>query len=66
MNKVSIAGAGLVVLLIEMTLRILNITVPDGSVSDAMNGLITVVGFVLLVWGQLRRKDLHFGIIHKD
>lgn len=65
MNNISFAGAGTYVLVIETVLRLVGLELPDGSVAAAVNGLVVFLGFVLLIIGQLRRKDLHLGLIRK-
>jgi uncharacterized membrane protein len=50
-------GAAIVVLL-EAILPMLGIEVPEGGVAKAVEGVVTFVGFVLLVYGQWRRPDV--------
>lgn len=65
MKNISLAGSGTYVLVIEMVLRLFGVDFTDDSVTGAVNGLIVFIAFVLLVIGQLRRKDLHLGLIRK-
>ena len=65
MNSVSLTGVGLLVTLVEMALKHFGLLFPEGTVLAAINGLITFVGFVAIVFGQMRRKDLHFGLVRK-
>lgn len=65
-ERLSLAGTGGIVVLIEFALKLLNIDVPGGAVGDTVNAIITVWGTIILIWGQVRRKDLHFGLIRKD
>lgn len=65
MTNVSMAGTGLLVMLIEVLLKILGVEVPEGGVAENINNVVMVVGFVLLIVGQVRRKDLKFGIFRK-
>lgn len=64
-NGTSMAGSGLIITLIETILKLTGVEFPDGSVSAGINGIIAFVGLILLVWGQVRRKDLKFGLIRK-
>lgn len=64
-TSISMAGTGTAVVIIQAILSILGIEAPEGSVAGAVDAVVTVVGFVLLVWGQLRRKDLVAGFIRK-
>ena len=61
-NSVSMTGTGIAITLIEYALSAMNVTFDAGSVSAAVNGLISFVGLLLVVWGQIRRKDLTFGM----
>lgn len=60
------AGTGGIVVLIEFALKLLNIDVPGGMVGDTVNAVVTVAGTIIFIWGQVRRKDLHFGLIRKQ
>lgn len=65
MTPVSITGSGLIVIIVEMVLHYFNITPEADSVTAVVNGAIIVVGWLAVIIGQLRRKDLHFGLIRK-
>lgn len=65
MNSISFAGTGTLVLLIEMVLRAFGITPEPGSALAVINGLVILGGWVFLVWGQFRRKDLRYGLVRK-
>lgn len=65
MNQISIAGAGVYVLIIQMILNLFGITPDAGSVMGVVNGVITVAGWALVIIGQLKRKDLTAGLIRK-
>lgn len=64
-TNVSMAGTGSAIVLLEGLLRFLGVEFPEGSVAQAVNGFLAFLGFALLVWGQLRRKDLKFGLLRK-
>lgn len=64
-NTLSMAGTGGAGLVIEQTLKLLGFDFPEGAVGKALDGLTTFVFFVLLIWGQLRRKDLKWGMVRK-
>ena len=59
------AGTGQIVFLIEVLLKFFGFEFPDGSVAGAINGGVLFVSFILMIWGQLRRKDLIMGWIRK-
>lgn len=60
------AGIGAtIVTVLEFIFPLLGIDVPTGSIAGVVEATATVVGFVLLVWGQLDRTDLKFGLFRK-
>lgn len=61
-TSVSMTGTGIAITLVEYALSAMNVTFDAGSVSAAINGLVTFVGLLFVVWGQLRRKDLTLGM----
>ena len=64
-TNVSMTGTGITIVLIETILRVMGIEFPDYSVTETVNGIISAGGFVFLVWGQMRRKDITWGIFRK-
>ena len=62
---VSKAGVGLVILVLTEVLSFLNISVDLGTIEAGVNGIFAFAAFILLVWGQLDRKDLKFGLFRK-
>jgi len=64
-NNFSMTGVGAIITVTEGLLKMFGVEIPDGSVSAGVNGLVSFVGLVFLVWGQVRRKDLNLGIIRK-
>jgi uncharacterized membrane protein YtjA (UPF0391 family) len=58
-------GTGLIITLIETVLSLSGIQFETGGVAAAVNGVVVFVGFVLMIWGQVRRKDLVLGLIRK-
>lgn len=65
MTPISMAGSGLLVLIVEMVLNGFGITPEPGSVAAVVNAAIVALGWITLIAGQLSRKDLHFGLIRK-
>lgn len=64
MTNVSLAGSGILALVVAEVLRwggIDNI----GDPASAFDGLLTFIGWVALIYGQLRRKDLTIGFFRK-
>lgn len=62
---ISLTGTGILITLIEYVLRFFGLEFEEGSVAAAVNGLLVFIGFVLVIVGQLRRKDLRFGLVRK-
>lgn len=64
-NAVSMTGVGAVITVLETIAKMIGIELPEGSVASAVNGVVAVVGLVLLIVGQYRRKDLVAGIVRR-
>lgn len=62
---VSVTGIGAIVMVVEYLAKLSGFELPDGSIANAVNGLVSFIGLVMIVWGQLRRKDLRYGIFRK-
>ena len=58
-------GTGLAVALIAWVLAGLGVEVGEESIAGFVQAVLTAAGFVLTVWGQLRREDLKFGLLRK-
>lgn len=67
-EKVSMTGTGIVVSLAVLVVSFLEaygVTVTQNEVVEVINGLAGFVGFILVIWGQVRRKDLKAGLLRK-
>lgn len=64
-KNVSMTGTGLVITLIQTLLTLFGFEFETDSLAAGINGLVAFFGFIFLIWGQLRRKDLSFGLIRK-
>lgn len=65
-TSISMAGTGgAIVVILNAIFPLFGIEVPEGSVEAALEGFLNVVGFILLIVGQVRRKDLSIGLIRK-
>lgn len=65
-STLSRAGLGAaVVTILNVVFPLLGVEVPEGSVAATAEAVGQVIGFVLLVWGQLGRKDLDYGVVRK-
>jgi hypothetical protein len=59
MNSISLTGVGAVlVTVINAALPLLGLELPAGSVESGVMGLMNVIGFALLIYGQARRPDV--------
>lgn len=56
--NVSLTGVGAAVLIIEMVLKQFGVELGEGVVADTVDKVITVVGTILLAYGQWRRRDV--------
>ena len=59
------AGTGIIVSLLAFALPLFGVNVEEKDVVGFVDNIMKVVGFVLLIWGQVRRKDLTAGLIRK-
>jgi len=62
---ISITGVGAIITLLEAIAKWVGLDIPEGTFTSGVNGAISFIGLILLVVGQLRRKDLKGGIIRK-
>ena len=58
-------GVGLVVYVATLLLSWFGVVADTTEVTDFANSLVNVLGFVLMVVGQMRRKDLKWGFLRK-
>lgn len=60
------AGVGaLLVTVLVLILPMLGIEAKEDGIMEVVDAIGTVAGFVLLVWGQVDRKDLNMGLFRK-
>ena len=65
MQNISKTGIGAIITVLITIGSLFGIQLPDGAGGDLTEAVSTVVGLVLIVWGQLSRKDLVGGLIRK-
>lgn len=58
-------GTGLMVLVIVAVLKSLGFDIDEGTVTETVTSVAQIVGVVLALYGQYRRKDLKFGLLRK-
>lgn len=61
-TNLSMTGSGIAIALVEYLLTVMNVKFEAGSVASFVNSIIVAVSFIFVVWGQMRRKDLSFGL----
>lgn len=67
----SMAGSGLVLLLLNLSLNVIGhysghpIVVPQEQLQGVIDAGSQILALVLLVWGQVRRPDLVAGLVRK-
>lgn len=65
-EKYSMTGSGAaIVVVLKVLLPLFGIEVPEDMIIAFWEAVLTIVGTIMLVYGQLRRKDLVGGIIRK-
>lgn len=66
MSLLSVTGGGAIVLIVSAALKWFGVEVADGQIDTAVKAIIDLAGIFMLVYGQLRRKDLVAGIVRRD
>ena len=64
-SKVSTTGAGMLVFTVTSFLGFFDVMVDTEQIAGFVNALAQVIGFLVMVYGQLARKDLIAGIVRK-
>lgn len=64
-TKISMAGTGWIVLAIVGVLNLFGLEADEGTVAGVVEAVATIAGFVLALYGQVRRSDLELGILRK-
>ena len=59
------AGTGAIITIVVMFAKLLGIEIAESEIQKGVEGLIAMIGLVLLIVGQLRRKDLTLGLFRK-
>lgn len=65
MQNVSMTGAGMLAFIIIIGLKYFGIVGVDDQVMKIATDIIQDGSFVIMIIGQLRRPDLHFGMIRR-
>lgn len=62
MQTVSMSGVGMLVVVVTWILGLFNIVPQDGQVLAVVSSILTAIGWIMMILGQLRRKDLSMGL----
>lgn len=65
-NSVSKAGIGIAIIsVLKVIFPLFGIDVPEESWASVAEAIGTIIGFVLMIYGQLDRKDLVAGVVRR-
>lgn len=65
-SNLSKAGLGVtIVTVLNFVFPMIGVEVPEGSTAAFIESMGNVLGFILLVYGQIDRKDLNMGLFRK-
>jgi hypothetical protein len=59
--KISKNGLGLILLVVAM----LGLDIPERAIEDAVAGVAAIVSLALMLWNQLSRQDIKWGLFRK-
>lgn len=58
-------GSGMLVIALGYILNYLGVNADSSDLAGYADGILKVAGLIMLLWGQLRRKDLTWGLFRK-
>lgn len=61
-SNISMTGTGLLVVIITWVLGYFGIIPADGQILQYISDFATMIGWILTIWGQIRRNDLSMGL----
>lgn len=64
-TKYSMAGVGWLTVVLSYVLAYLGVNADSSQIAAWADNIIAVVGLIMIIIGQLRRKDLHLGLWRK-
>ena len=65
-NSVSKAGVGMAIIsVLQVIFPLFGIDIPEESWAGLAEAMATIIGFVLMIYGQLDRKDLVAGVLRR-
>ena len=63
--NLSLTGIGLIVTILSFAAKYFKVDADEGQVTEAVESAVKVIGFITVIIGQLRRKDLIGGIVRR-
>lgn len=64
-TETSMTGTGMIITVLVFGAQWLGINFDQSTATVFVKDAVEVIGIVLAVWGQLRRKDLSMGLFRK-
>lgn len=64
-NEKSMAGVGVAITLLTLASKYFGLDIDEGAITEGITAIAQGIGFVLIVIGQVRRKDLKFGMVRR-
>jgi uncharacterized protein (DUF697 family) len=64
-KNTSVAGTGMFVVALMALFQLVGIDLTESFAEEVVQATVTVIGFVLWTYGQLRRQDLKYGLLRK-
>ena len=65
LSKTGIGLSGIIVFVLVLAGQTFGLDIAEAEAVTFAQNIAGVVGFVLAIYGQLRRKDLKFGMVRK-
>ena len=61
----SMTGVGVVISILAFIAKYFQLDLDEGVITEGVSSIVQGVAFILVVWGQVRRKDLDWGLKRK-
>lgn len=64
-KNISMTGTGVAVYLLALFLNYMGLSYETGTLQGVVDAFLVILGFVWMLYGQMRRKDLFMGLWRK-
>lgn len=64
-TSISRAAIGQIIIIVTTIIELLDLQVDISVVEPTVTGVAMIVGIIISVWGQFKRKDLKYGIVRR-